>query len=434
MAVGIIAEYNPFHAGHAYQIAQVKKFSDEPIVAVMSGSFTQRGEPTILDKWTRARLAIFGGVDLVLELPFVNAVRSARDFARGGIRLLESLGVVNTLAFGAETDLSTIKRAAATFNETFFSNELHQLMSQGISYAAAVTKILANATTVDEKILRQPNTILAVEYLRALPEKISPLLIERRGSCFKSDGTIGALQCCDNSNVVAVTKCSPARFIAAHNDSTLHEEFSSALAIRSAVRQPSPPWQKISAQVPAETLTALRDEKLSGFVDEKFLFRPLVTKVLTSTAADLRKIFDMTEGVEFRLFNAASTAKNFSELVTLIVNRRFTASRVRRLLLYVLLDVTNELIAEVDGTTVARILAFNERGQRLLKKISAVSSTPIVTKLTKHLNRRDVTERTRTLAPLQKILLLDVLATNLRELLFEPPRQPNKDFTMPPAT
>ena len=134
MAVGIIAEYNPFHAGHAYQIAQIKKVTSSEVVAVMSGSFTQRGEPAILDKWTRARLAVLGGVDLVLELPFVSAVRSAQDFARGGIRLLESLDVVDTLAFGAElADIERLKLAAAAFEEKSFAEELKRLMSQGTS-------------------------------------------------------------------------------------------------------------------------------------------------------------------------------------------------------------------------------------------------------------------------------------------------------------
>ncbi len=398
MAVGIIAEYNPFHAGHAYQIAQIKNFSDAEIVAVMSGNFTQRGEPAILDKHTRARLAVANGVDLVFELPFVSAVRSAQDFARGGIRLLESLGVVDTLAFGAEvTDLPKLKLAASTFNEKFFADELHALMSTGTSYAHAVTKILARVTALDEKFLRQPNTILAVEYLRTLPEKISPLLIARRG--------------------------------AAYDDSTLHEEFSSASAIRTAIREPSPPWQKISAQVDAQTLTALRDEKLSGFVDEEFLFRPLLTKLLTATAADLRKIYGMTEGLEFRLLDAATQAESLSELVTLVVGRRFTASRVRRLILHTLLDVTGELIAEVDASTCAKVLAFSERGRRLLKKISA----PVVTKLTKHLNRRDLTEGTRPLEPYQKILRTDVLASDLRATLFDVPKPRRTDFTTPPT-
>ena len=392
MAVGIIAEYNPFHAGHAHQI---KQLHGAEVVAVMSGSFTQRGSPTILDKWTRARLAVIGGCDLVLELPFISAVRSAQDFARGGIRLLESLGVVNTLAFGAEvTDLSALRRAASAFDEKFFRDELKRLMSCGTSYAAAVTKILAQVTRLDEKILRQPNTILAIEYLRALPEKISPLLIERIG---------------------------------AYDDLTLYEKFSSASAIREALQKKSPPWEKIAACVNAETLAALQAEKSLGLVDEKFLLRPLMSKLITTSAADLKKIFGMTEGLEHRLLNAS--AKNFVELVDTLTARRYTAARIRRLLLHVLLDVTAAQVAELDATPCARILAFNGRGRALLKKISA----PIVTKLTKHLNRRDLVERRRPLEPYQKILMLDVQATNLRNLLFDVPRPMYEDFSTPPV-
>ena len=394
MAVGIIAEYNPFHAGHAYQIARIKKIYGGEIVAVMSGSFTQRGAPTILDKWTRARLAVLGGVDLVLELPFAAAVRSAQDFARGAIRLLESLGVVDTLAFGAEiSDVGKIRQAAKSFEEKFFAEKLRRLMSEGISYAAAVTKILSGVTGLDEKILRQPNTILATEYLRALPKKISPLLIERVG--------------------------------AAYDDLTLRENFSSASAIRAALHENPPPWEKISAQISSETLEALRAEKF--FVDENFLFRPLITKFLTARVDELKKIYGMTEGLEFRLFEAAA-AKNFSELIKILIGRRYTASRIRRLLLYFLLNLTADDVEKLDATTCARVLAFNERGRALLKKISA----PIITKLTKHLNRRDLYERRRLLEPYQKILLFDVLATDLRAILFEPPRSMQKDFSTPP--
>ena len=394
MAVGIIAEYNPFHAGHAYQIATIKKIRDAEIIAVMSGNFTQRGLPTILDKWTRARLAILGGVDLVLELPFVSAVRSAQDFARGGIKLLESLGVVDTLAFGAELDdLSALRKSARAFKEKIFTEKLHTQMTQGISYAAAVTKILSGLTSLDEKFLRQPNTILAIEYLRALPEEISPLLIKRIG--------------------------------AAYDDLTLQEKFSSASAIRAELYKKISAWEKISAQVDAKTLKALRAEKISGLVDENLLFRPLMTKLLTSRANELQKIYGMAEGLEFNLLNAA--AKNFSELVNNLVGKRYTASRIRRLLLYFLLNVTAEEISELDAATCVKILAFNERGRTLLKKITA----PKVTKLTKHLNRRDVYERRRFLEPYQKILLYDVLASNLRGLLFEVPRT-RSDFEFSP--
>lgn len=396
MAVGIIAEYNPFHMGHAHQISEIKKFCGGEIVTVMSGSFTQRGEPAILDKFTRARLAILSGVDLVLELPFVSAVRSAQDFARGSIRLLESLGVVDTLAFGAEvTDIEKLKSAAAAFEGKFFAEELRQQMTQGISYAAAVTKILSKVTKLDEKILRQPNTILAIEYLRALPEKISPLIIERVG--------------------------------AAYDDLTLREKFSSASAIRAALYKNPPAWEKISAQVSNDTLKALREEKLSGLVDENFLFRPILSKLLTSRVDELKKIYGMTEGLEFRLLNAA-TSKNFAELLKNLIGRRYTASRIRRLLLHFLLNLTAEEVAEFDATTCIKILAFNERGRALLKKITV----PKITKLTKNLNRRDLFERRRKLEPYQKILSLDVLATDLRAILFETPRPPQKDFSTPP--
>lgn len=396
MAVGIIAEYNPFHAGHAYQIAEIKKFCGAEIVAVMSGSFTQRGSPAILDKWTRARLAVAGGVDLVLELPFVHAVRSAQDFARGAINLLNSLGVVDTLAFGSElTDLSALKLAAAAFDEKFFPQDLRRLMAQGFSYAAAVTKILSRVTSLDENFLRQPNTILAVEYLRALPENFSPLLIARVG--------------------------------ASYDELTLRENFSSASAIRAALRQSPPPWQKISAQIPADTLRALQAEK--SFPDENFLFRPLIAKLLTSRADELRNIFGMTEGLEFRLLNAAD-AKNFPALINCLVARRYPAARIRRLLLHFLLNLTAHDVAAIDhAATRPRVLAFNDRGRALLKKISA----PTVTKLTAHLNRRDLSERRRPLAPYQKILLFDVLASDLRALLFDPPRPLRSDFTASPT-
>ena len=449
MAVGIIAEYNPFHAGHAHQIAMIKKFCDAEIVAVMSGSFTQRGSPTILDKWTRARLAISGGVDLVLELPFISAVRSAQDFARGGIRLLESLGVVDTLAFGTEfTDLSTLKLAAAAFDEKFFAEELHRLMAAGISYAAAVTKILAQITRLDEKILRQPNTILAIEYLRALPKKISPLPIERIGAAyddltlhekFSSASAIRAALYKNSPSWEKISACvseetlSVIRAALYQNSSSL-EKISACVseetlsALRAALYKNSPSWEKISACVSEETLSALQTEFSAGLVDEKFLFRPLMTKLLNARVDELKKIFGVTEGLEYRLLNAAS-AKNFAELVEMLVGRRYTASRIRRLLLYVLLDVTAAEVAELDATTCARILAFNERGRSLLKKISV----PTVTKLTKHLNRRDLHERRRQLAPYQKILSLDVLATDLRAILFATPRPPQSDFSTPPT-
>ena len=126
--VGIIAEYNPFHLGHAYQLAEVRKrLPGAGIIAVISGSLTQRGEPALLDKWERAELAVKGGCDLVLELPLVFACRSAQNFARGGVNLLSRLGVVDTLAFGAETDsLELLEQAAEKIDSPSFQQQLHE--------------------------------------------------------------------------------------------------------------------------------------------------------------------------------------------------------------------------------------------------------------------------------------------------------------------
>ena len=177
--VGIIAEYNPFHNGHRYQIEQIRKrIKDAAIVAIMSGNFTQRGEPAIMDKFTRAALAINGGCDLVLELPFTSAVRSAQDFARGGVNLLKNLGIIDILAFGAETDdIEHLQIAAKQMNEPDFKNTLYDKLDTGISYANAICQTLSKLTNIPEKILCLPNIMLAIEYLRSLEStNIMPLL------------------------------------------------------------------------------------------------------------------------------------------------------------------------------------------------------------------------------------------------------------------
>lgn len=394
MTAGIIAEYNPFHAGHAHQISEVKKiFPDIKIVAVMSGSFMQRGTPAILDKWTRARLAVGGGCDLVLELPFISAVRSAQDFARGGVRLLSRLGIIDKIVFGAEfSDLKKLQVATKVFDEENFHDKLKKNLSSGISYAVAVTKILSEEINLDEKILRQPNTILAIEYLRALPKNIEPILIQRVG--------------------------------ANYDDVTLQEKFSSATAIRLAVYEKNPDREKISQSVNKNVLDELKAEKKFGLVREDFLFRPILSKLFTSNFDGLKKIYGMSEGLENLLIKSAQSAKNFSELINLMTSRRYQTSRIKRLMLYFLLNLTQEKISEVEGADFVRVLAFNERGQKLLKKIRQSSNLPIVNKVSPHLKNIS--------APYQKNLSIDLTATNLRGILFDVPKLPNQDFLTSP--
>ena len=400
MVIGIIAEYNPFHNGHAYQIAQVrKKFDDVKIISVMSGSFTQRGTPSLLDKWTKAKLAISGGCDLVLELPFTSAVRSAQDFSRGAIRLIDKLGIVDAISFGAEiSDLNLLQRAAKIIDAENFPAQIKAEMSRGISYAAAVTKILSFGTNFDENILRQPNTILAFEYLRTLPKSIQPILIPRIG--------------------------------AGYNDTILNEKFSSATAIRQAVYEKIPQWNKISMVVNEKVLAELQAEKVNGLVDEELLLRPLLTKIFTTPLDELRKIYGMREGLEHRLLNAAKSSKTFNELVNAIVSKRYPISRVKRLLLYVLMNLTAEKVLELQDADFIRVLAFNEVGQALLKKIRKTSSLPIVTKVTQHLTEKKLFDE--KILPYKKNLASDVIATDLRGILFKTPRPFRKDFLTTP--
>ena len=384
MIVGIIAEYNPFHNGHRYQIEQIKKeFPNAKIIVLMSGSFTQRGEPAILDKFTRAELAIKGGCDLVLELPFLFAVRSAQDFARGGINILKNLGVVDFLAFGAEiSDLELLKKVA-NFSDTVKFNEiLQQKMNKGSSYANAICQTLSKLSGIGEKVLRLPNIILSIEYLRSLKNlSIQPLLIPR--------------------------------ILSSHNDENLNEKISSASAIRKEVYSKNPSWLKISDTIDNETLAALKSADLP---DQEKLFLPLMTKIICSNSEELKKIYGMNEGLENKIISVVNSAKNYEEMVNLIVSRRYTRSKVQRLLLYLLIGLEKNHVKNLDQSY-ARILAFNNAGRELIQSIKKTASIPLITKAAKHITSKLIYENSHNLEVYQKILRFDIISTDIFSML-----------------
>ena len=187
--IGIVVEYNPFHTGHAYQIARTRQALEEDcaVVAVMSGNWVQGGRPAVLDKWTRARLALLGGVDLVLELPTVWAVSSAETFARGAVTILERSGVVDVLSFGSEYgDVEKLRRLAASLNTPEYEERLRRFVGEGMPFAAA-RQAAADSLLGEELslLLSQPNNNLGVEYLRTLDclnSKIRPMTVRREGA------------------------------------------------------------------------------------------------------------------------------------------------------------------------------------------------------------------------------------------------------------
>ena len=412
MATGIIAEYNPFHNGHKYQIGCIKKQHDCGIIACISGSITQRGEFALLDKWQRAGAAVKNGANLVIELPAAFACRSAQDFATGGVRLLDSLGIVDTLAFGTAYPEIEKLQLAADFQPENCREALQQKLKGGISYGAALSQLIAENTGLPAAMLTEPNTILATEYLRALKNTcgMEPLPLPRIG--------------------------------AGHNDTTVKGEFASGTAIRQLAMQGQ--LRQLMQLVPKATLSAI--ENTAMYPDSKKQLPLMVWKLLSLAAEEIAAIYGVGEGMEYKLKEAASQpacASSYSALVQAIATRRYPATRIQRTLMHLLLGSTKDKIAEMTATgpLYIRVLAFDGRGRQLLKDIRQRAKLPLIIKTAEHLNRRDM-QHPDSLSPLQQMLYMDIAAANLRELCLAPlPSNPqgeqqirlNADFTTSPV-
>ena len=390
--IGVIAEYNPFHHGHAWQLRELRRRfpSVDGIIVVMSGSITQRGTPAVLDKWTRAGHAVDGGADLVLELPFAFACRSAQDFARGGVSLLMQLGVVSHLAFGTEAaDIAPLERAAREIDTEKIQHWIAQGLSMGLSYAAALSSALAEQLGIEESILRTPNNILGMEYLRALHAEdadITPLALPRK--------------------------------TAEHGETRLRSGITSASSIRTALGQDVPPWEHIAACVMPNVLGDLRSAHPHALPSQGELLRLLRYELLTMTDTELRSIYGISEGIENRLMRALRMAETYEDLLTLVSTKRYPKSRIGRLVIHLLLRLQKAQAEEFDhaGCLYIRPLVFNGRGKILLRRIKKISPLPIITRTAEVLSS-DVRARSpATLSLLQQMLSFDTRATELRTL------------------
>ena len=396
--VGIIAEYNPFHNGHLLQIREIRRrFPDARIVVVMSGSFTQRGSAAILDKWTRAASAVRHGVSLVLELPTVFATRSAQYFAGGGVRLLDRLGVAETLAFGSEyDDLSLLSQMAKESDASENTGALRAALCNGESYAAALT-----GNSDPSAVIRQPNVILAVEYLRALTRyaaKLTPLPLPR--------------------------------FAAAHNDRALPSDeaipIASASAIRAALFKPET-HENAFRFVPTDVAALLPDNP----ADTARLLRPILARLLTAPLDELSSVAGMSEGLEHRLHRAALAARSYEELSASVRSKRYPQTRVSRLLFHLLLGLSKKTARRLDeaGPLYVRPLAFDDKGREILRTIENKATLPIVTKPARFLSK------IKSSSLEHEMLSLDIRATALASLAADPVGSPaaNADFLISPV-
>lgn len=403
---GIISEYNPFHNGHKYLIQKHKEnFPDSYFIAVMSGNFTQRGEIALVDKWQRAKLAVANGIDLVIELPFVFAVRSAQYFAKGGIDLLHKLHCVDTICFGSEyTNEKELTFIAQTSQSEKFQQMLKNKLADGQSYAAVTSEVLSNLTNISEDILKAPNTILGIEYLKANLNLEKPL-------------TVNIIQ----------------RMKAEHNDLNYQEKFASGTAIRHSLYTNNSNFSKLKQVVPDETYFLLQEiHQTQDLPHLDYLFTNLISKLRLAKLDELTKIYGIREGLEYKLLKTANEAINLQDFFQKLKSKRYPLTNLQRLTLYLLLNITKDLIQRFDdtGALYARVLAFNDKGTELLKQMKKNASIPIITKTTSYLDSKKRCQQ--KLTTFEEMLAIDTYATELYNLCFNPFKPYGKDFTTSP--
>ena len=343
-AIGIVAEYNPFHSGHQYQIRKIREIcgADTPIVAVMSGDFVQRGEAAAYDKFTRAAAAVGCGVSLVIELPLPWSLSSAEGFARGGVGLLGATGVVDTLSFGSESgDLAALEKTAAALDTPAFSEALKASLTGGTPFAAARAKaaqaLLGNAAAV----LDTPNDLLAVEYLRAAA---------KLGYTFKYN---------------------PIR-----REGSVHDGAGSASELRARLRE----GESLSGRIPDEAWDVFRraDEAGRGYVSPESLRTALLSRLREKTPEDFAAVPDAAEGLHFRLYEAARRGASAEEIADLAKSKRYAHARLRRMVMCAVLGVRAGDAGDVPPYL--RVLAFDAQGAALLREMKMCASLPVIVK------------------------------------------------------
>lgn len=337
MAVGIIAEFNPFHNGHKYLLESAK--NQDGIVVIMSGSFVQRGDTAITDKWTRARAALDNGADLVIELPVIYSLNTAQKFAYGAIETLYLTGVVDKIAFGCETeDKDELIKAAELINDEplEISCKIKEYMSQGMNYPTARGK--AYVGVLKRETLSSPNNILAVEYIRAM------------------------LSCGMDAEILPVQRKG-----VGHDSTVTEKDIASASEIRRIIRS----GRDISRFVP-------QGEQQYNLYNSKILETAIIAKIRQVGEEYIRNINDVSEGLENRFFKAAGEMDNLEDLCNFVKSKRYTHSRIRRIVWSILLGFTKELAQK--SPEYIRILGMNDTGKRLLKTMKKTAKLTIITK------------------------------------------------------
>ena len=410
MVLGIIAEYNPFHNGHWYHLLNSKeKTKADYTIAVIGGNFTQRGEPSFLDKWTKAEMALKNGVDLVIELPTIYSTSSAENFAEGAIKILNSLKIVDYISFGAETDnIGKLNSIATILHEEpkEYKLSLDSELKKGLSFPKArenaLKKYMSSTKNLDQNLdsndlsfMASSNNILAIEYLKALKKyksKMIPITIKRKDS--------------------------------GHLNSDYTGSISSATSIRNMLKTNN--TKNIKNVLTPTSYGILKDELKAGhYVSDISLFeKTIMYKLRTMSLVEIANLPDVYEGLENSIKKAANSCNSVEDFVNIVRSKRYTETRIRRILLYTLLGITKKDMAISKRTTpYIRVLGFNENGKKLISQISKNNpNLSVITSTKKFIDSKPNRN-------LKTMLDIDINSTNIYTLGFTNDSWSNLDFS-----
>lgn len=369
--LGLVVEYNPFHNGHLYHLEKSKEITNAThTVAIMSGNFLQRGEPALFDKYTRAKAAVENGVDLVIELPTLFACQSAEIFSHGAICTLNSLNCIDSVCFGSEVGNIDILYTIANIlvNEPDdFKVKLKNYLKEGMLFPSARSNALFdyishnNLVNISKEdllnILNSSNNILGIEYIKSiikLDSNIKPYTITR----IKSE----------------------------YNSEQIDSSICSATAIRKSLKDNNN-IELLSNVIPNKTYNVIKDcieNNFNPMFDESYF--DILSSIVLRDFEHLNKYFDVNEGIENKIYQSIFTSSSLPDLHNLIKSKRYTLTKIKRILNNILLGITKDdvnLVKDIDVVPYIRVLAFNNKGREIIKSIKNNSDINIINKFSK---------------------------------------------------
>lgn len=353
-------EYNPFHNGHAYHVQQSKKLTDSNVlIAVMSGPFLQRGEPALVSKWTRTKMALCGGADIIVELPYAFATQKAETFANGAISILNALNV-SEICFGSESgnirefhDTVSIRQKEKNKLDTL----VQQYMKTGMSYARANSEAFSHLQNTENTIdVAQPNNILGLHYVEAI----------------------------HTQNIAMKTKTIQ-RFAAHYHDEIFYDEkIASATSIRKQLFSSEHSFETIAPFVPAMTKQLLEKyARTYGLLHNWEQYFPFLKyKLMTMSPLELGNIYEVEEGLEHRILSLIREASSFTTFMETLKTKRYTWTRLQRICTHILTNTTKEDMKRAEVEKLApyiRLLGMSQKGQTYISHIKKQLHIPLLT-------------------------------------------------------